>query len=87
MYKVKVEYDCTPIRHIAVQCPKCKNWFKGYDVLYQGGLSYSSDLISAEFKCPICNEFFGGITDKSTVEESSYPNIYSECLTKKEIWE
>ena len=24
---VRVEYECNPIRHLALQCPYCNNWF------------------------------------------------------------
>lgn len=30
--KMKVEYESTPIRHLAVQCPDCENWFMGFDI-------------------------------------------------------
>ena len=33
MFNVRVEYESTPIRHIAVQCPKCGKWFKGWDIV------------------------------------------------------
>ena len=29
---VRVEYESTPIRHIAVQCPYCSKWFNGRDI-------------------------------------------------------
>lgn len=30
--QIKVEFDPTPIRHMAIQCPKCERLFNMYDV-------------------------------------------------------
>ena len=88
---IKVEYDPTPIRHIAVQCPDCKKWFYGWDIV-DGGfeyLKYDYQIGFATFTCPVCGKEFGGIhnADKPQIEEVSYPEIYDGCLTRKEIWE
>lgn len=88
---VRVEYEATPIRHIAVQCPKCERWFYGEDIIKGNfyDLRFSYQIHFATFKCPICGAEFGGIEDKNKVhiEESSYPEVYDKCLTRKEIWE
>lgn len=34
-FNVRVEYEPLPIRHIAVQCPECKNWFHGMDMKWR----------------------------------------------------
>ena len=31
-FNVRVEYEPLPIRHIAVQCPNCKKWFRGWEI-------------------------------------------------------
>jgi hypothetical protein len=31
-FKVRIEYDRIPIRHVAVQCPACEKWFHGNDI-------------------------------------------------------
>ena len=93
MFNVRVEYESTPIRHIAVQCPKCNNWFHGWDIV-KGGfdtLKYKSSINWAEFKCPVCGEEFGGLqhADEPVVKEVEHPKIYNGCLERKkiEVWE
>lgn len=87
---VRVEYESTPIRHIAVQCPKCNKWFYGRDIT-RDKLSYSYEIYYAQFECPVCGKIFGGdeCRDFSNVhiEETSYPEVYKDCLQKKEVWE
>ena len=92
MFNVRVEYDSTPIRHIAVQCPECNKWFHGWDVVKDGNafdiLKYEHDINFVVFKCPICEKEFGGIqhADKPYVKECGYPEIYDGCLERKEVW-
>ena len=87
---VRVEYECTPIRHIAVQCPKCEKWFEGRDIT-KDRLSYEHQIYSAEFICPICGKIFrgdGNISYENVhIEEVDYPAIYRDCVHKKEVWE
>ena len=99
---VRVEYEPTPIRHIAVQCPHCQRWFKGYDIT-NNDLNYDYQLNFATFNCPICKKSFGynsdrlfkfhntmsEYQDKIKIEESSFPEVYDGCLEKKEqiTWE
>ena len=95
-FNVRVEYECTPIRHIAVQCPKCKKWFYGSDIT-EDDLTYSYQIDIATFHCPVCKTEFGyncdnnwnplKEKDKSFIEEVSYPDVYQDCLTQKIIWE
>lgn len=95
-YNVRVEYECTPIRHIAVQCPKCKKWFYGNDIT-ENDLEYSYQIDMAVYHCPLCNTQFGydcGSNwnqwvgkDKPLIEEVSYPDVYKDCLKQKVIWE
>lgn len=87
---IRVEYECTPIRHIAVQCPKCEKWFYGRDIT-EDKLNYSYEIYHAKFNCPICNRTFGA--DKYNeyssihIEETAYPKIYKDCLERKVAWE
>ena len=95
-FNVRVEYERTPIRHIAVQCPKCKKWFYGSDIT-EDDLTYSYQIDIATFHCPVCKTEFGynldnnwnplKEKDKSFIEEVSYPDVYQDCLTQKIIWE
>lgn len=93
MFNVRVEYESTPIRHIAVQCPKCEKWFRGWDIVKGerpfNALKYDHDINFAEFKCPVCENEFGGFDrdDKANIKEVDYPAVYEECLEKKETWE
>lgn len=87
---VRVEYDPTPIRHIAVQCPDCKRWFYGWDIVDGefDDLMFDYQIYFATFTCPICTKRFGGNQNatKVYIEEVAYPEVYDECLTRKEIW-
>lgn len=89
-FNVRVEYENTPIRHIAVQCPKCKRWYDGRDIT-DDELSYDCDIYYSEFICPVCGHVFGanGYRDYSNVqiEECDYSDVYKDCLRKKEVWE
>jgi hypothetical protein len=86
---VRIEYDPTPIRHIAVQCPKCEKWFYGRDIT-NDRLDYEHQVSYARFKCPVCEASFGGdeYNDylKLHIEEVDYPDVYKDCLTNKEVW-
>lgn len=92
---VRVEYENTPIRHIAVQCPSCKKWFRGKEI--SGSfLHYDSQIKDAGFFCPICNKDFGNgyipddVDDLYTVtivEVDSAQECYKDCLCKREVWE
>lgn len=89
---VRVEYESTPIRHIAVQCPHCKKWFNGRDIFngdWFKDLRYSYEINWATFTCPICNSEFGGLqhNDRLNIMETSYPEVYEGCLQRKETWE
>lgn len=88
MYNVRVEYDPTPIRHIAVQCPECNQWFHGRDITKRN-LNHDHDIPFAEFECPVCGKDFGGLQhrDEPNVQETSYPDVYEGCLEKKEVWQ
>ena len=93
MFNVKVEYESTPIRHIAVQCPKCNKWFHGWDIVKGERafdvLRYAHDINWAEFECPVCGEEFGGLQHKANIKEVGHPEVYDGCLERKEIvtWE
>ena len=91
--KFRVEYDPTPIRHIAVQCPYCGKWFSGRDILASGDLRYGCDIVFAEFHCPVCNMNFSGYYPDSGFETvvikecGDHTEVYKDCLKKKETWE
>lgn len=87
MFNVRVEYESAPIRHIAVQCPGCKKWFRGCDIT-EDVLQNDCDVDFAVFECPVCGRAFGGIqhADKPNIEEVGYPDIYEGCLKRKEVW-
>lgn len=89
-FNVKVEYDIMPIRHIAVECPKCGKWFYGREIT-KDDLIEHTDILNAVFQCPLCNEEFGdkywGKVDIPVIEESDYPGLYDGCLKRRETWE
>lgn len=92
---VRVEYESVPIRHIAVQCPKCGKWFNGRDIVngdWFQDLMYSYQIYYAQFECPVCGKIFGGdeCRDLSNVriqEVGSSEECYKDCLQRKEVWE
>lgn len=92
---VRVEFDPAPIRHLAVQCPYCNKWFRGYDIA-DGELRYSYQLRFANYHCPLCNKDFSEYKPNRDpfdekmvlkIEEAPYEDIYKDCLTKKTTWE
>lgn len=83
---IKVEFECTPIRHIAIQCPNCNCWFRGSDILLSP-CSYAYEIEGAECHCPKC-EYDFEISRKSRLDESaSFPQFYENCLERKTTWE
>lgn len=83
--KIKVEFDPTPIRHMAIQCPSCKKWFKQYDI--SDGITYRHDIDScAKCLCPACLEEFD-LEDVDIDENVSFPEFYDECAKRVVKWE
>lgn len=87
---VRVEYEPTPIRHIAVQCPNCEKWFRGRDITTDR-LNYQYQIYSAQFECPACGHIFGAdaYNNYATLKivERGCDEVYKGCLVKKEVWE
>lgn len=88
---VRVEYEATPVRHIAVQCPDCGRWYDGRDVGDQR-ISTDSDIYRTQFCCPVCGKIFGadacaGYANVHITECGSSTEVYKGCLRKKEVWE
>ncbi|SEU09465.1 hypothetical protein SAMN05443270_3095 [Lacrimispora sphenoides] len=83
--KIKVEFEAIPIRHMAVQCSDCKNWFHGNDI-YKDGCSYKHDIFWNECECPKCGNRFI-VSENSDLGSANFPEFYKECLQKKEVWE
>ena len=63
MFNVRVEYESTPIRHIAVQCPKCGKWFHGWDIVKEERafdvLRYVGEKSKSQCESPQCNILVG----------------------------
>ena len=88
---VRVEYESAPIRHIAVQCPKCERWFDGRDIT-EDHLSFDYDIRRAQFSCPVCGHVFGGdeyrdFSNVKITECDSSAEVYKGCLKRREVWE
>ena len=83
-FNVRIDHDPAPIRHIAVQCPECMEWFRGRDITEES-LTYDSDLYQTTFVCPICHTVFGKDTNYwiCSGKEADYPEIYDDCWTKE----
>lgn len=83
---MKVEYENTPIRHLAVQCPDCNFWFMGHDIIKRECL-FKHQLTGAECHCPKCGSEFK-VDYESDIEESGdFPEFYDKCLKQKVTWE
>lgn len=84
--KIKAEFDPSPIRHLAIQCPNCNNWFVGNDILYKQ-VMYEYEIKGNSFNCPICGTYVL-ISDDSKIEEDvDFPKFYDNCKKKKTVWE
>ena len=90
IFNVRVEYDQIPIRHIAVQCPNCEEWFHGRDIA-DNDLIYRRDIDIAIFNCPLCGTSFGDYDsiafDYAEIKEVGYPDIYHGVRERKVTWE
>lgn len=84
----RAEFEDTPIRHLAVQCPKCNNWFKAYDVTLYPNNAINSvyDIYGAEFECPVCQDTYEVDNTDFSIVECSYHEVYKNCITKKIGW-
>lgn len=85
----EVEYECTPIRHAYVTCPKCHNKFMASEVTDRN-MSYEYEIRSAYMVCPICNEhydFTRSGSDRPIIKEVCYPKCAEGAKYKREVWE
>lgn len=88
-FNVKVQYDMMPIRHIAVECPKCKKWFVGWHIT-NDHLYWHNEIYMVNFICPLCGEKFGRDFSRSNewepnIEECGcFEDVYKDCLTREE---
>ena len=79
---VRVEYECTPIRHLSVQCPECKNWFYGFDICKKR-VQFEYQLYDAECQCPVCGIEFEA---DCNIQECNSEEVYKDVMTKKTEW-
>ena len=89
--KIRVEYDATPVRHAAAQCPACERWFRARDIT-KDRIDYDFQIRMAQFECPVCGKIFGGNEHSGysnvIVEEcDGFSAVYKDCLRRKEVWE
>lgn len=92
---VRVEYEVTPIRHVAVQCPYCHKWFHGNEISDKPILD-NIDLEFAVFTCPICGATFSAHNKNSNpwthpkqslhITETAYPEVYKDCWERHTEW-
>lgn len=90
----RADFDPQPIRHVAVQCPYCSKWFNARDIA-DDFINSRIDLNFAQFHCPVCDNSFSAYKPSWSseeqpvmeVEEVSYPDVYKDCLKRREIWE
>lgn len=73
---IRVEYECNPIRHLALQCPYCNNWFQGDDI-YNELVSYNYQLYELNCECPKCYSSFKILILKN-VHIQTYIKMFKE---------
>lgn len=88
---VRIMYDPSPIRHIAVQCPDCERWFNGRDI-GDRELVYDYELYQTQFTCPVCGKVFGpddhSVNRNVIIEECDrQSDVYKDIYKKVEKWE
>lgn len=98
---VRVIYEAAPIYLIAVECPKCKGWFRGCDITNYP-IRYDADISDAYFRCPVCGENFNGfdsfkhplyedmelkVSNVNIETVCSIDECYKDCQKGKVVWE
>lgn len=81
--QIKVEFEPTPIRHMAIQCPGCEKWFHQADIVHGDWIRYAYEIEAyTKCKCPVCgNEFDLGNVELD--ERVNFPEFYDKCAKKK----
>ena len=84
---IRVEYEPTPIKHLSIQCPKCKNWFRARDIT-DSPINFQYQLYNLDCVCPKCEEEFLLEDYKINEEESYGAAVYEDCLIgeEKTVW-
>ncbi len=87
-FNVRAVFEETPVRAIAVECPKCKKWFNGRDIT-EDEIDYEYQIKFASFSCPVCGFSFGYDTKNNnpSVKEVGTDQVYRGCLHQKTIWD
>ena len=80
---IKVEFEPRQIRHLAIECPECKNWFNSYDICDED-IRYNYQLSYNNCECPKCGCLFK--TNNNNIQECSYEEVYKDVLEKKVEW-
>lgn len=85
---IRVEFEPTPIRHLAIQCPNCQNWFADYDICENNiDIKDKYDLYFLECRCPKCHHFFENKNHESlNIIECGHKEVYKNVLKKKIEW-
>lgn len=82
---IKANFDPAPIRHLAIQCPECNNWFIGNDIL-ENTIYYAYEISGSSCLCPKCNTSFIISINSDIDEEADFPEFYRKCLKRKITW-
>jgi hypothetical protein len=74
---IRIEYESTPIRHLAIQCHMCKKWFVGGDIAVEAP-RYSYELLDMKCICPACNTKFTmcNFDEEDWMGTSVYDGVY-----------
>ena len=82
---IRVEYEITPIRHIAIKCPGCSSYFDAKDITEK----HIKDIIDAQcadYSCPLCHTDFRADDSFTTISEcNSADEVYKDV--KRQTWQ
>lgn len=86
---MRIEYELTPIRHMAIQCPFCHNWFHGSDCT-DSWIEFGYQLQYTVFTCPMCEEVMNPENVKAIfdiTEPGGADEVYKGCKVSRTTWE
>lgn len=89
MINLRVIFSSRPVREIAVQCPRCRSWFRGQEIAGEH-ISFESQIYRTRFVCPMCGlSIEPNEEDGETIihECKSAAEVYNGCKARVIIWQ
>ena len=84
---MRVEFEIAPIRHLAVQCPSCENWFCEYEIT-GNNIHNVIDAKWAIYHCPICHTTFkpNDYDEIEITQPGGTDKVYEGVKQREEKW-